>query len=570
MHTEKVRYSAATVICKARAGHSKCTLVILLLICTITAGVTAALADSQGDSTEFVRTREALRARDSSAYREYIDAAEELARMGLYTDALDMLNSLVQKNPRSHQQNPVGRKTGAESNRSLPWSFSVGSSFLDYNDIRTSNDPKDNVDTDTLQNRSSLYMRGSFEYSLPSFAHSLLIPRFYASNYTLSSGIDLQQKYAQGRWDISAGISAEKRLFGARTNLSSISPDKFRGADADSSDNISIKIRSSRTGPHSDEPFRYEFPVTIERICYRTNRPGYISHTSYTFTPRSEYHSSDYTRVLRASVRNSYIDYDALTRDPAKDTADVLHICPELETRAQLDATSFGLLLFTPLYFYDEKAWSPHRWRETHTELTIRHDPRQRPWGGSFDLRFLFEQEKRSDSLVWEIRGGHGNPFHRGFITYRLNGISWTLLPNVFFDIRDAVRLSAQCECSIREYTNKNSHDGHPLVNENYTPTARYIIESGTEITPRIQLRLQRQELSLNASAYVVFEHLQPYDYYDYSTKRIVGADAGIGGRLSASCRIHVSALFELLSEDNTGSNYNISLHLSSFFSRGH
>jgi hypothetical protein len=310
-------------------------LIILLLISGETQSDTGAEAS---DSLVYSRQKIKLLSADSTRFSHYIAAADELAALGLYSQALTLLNTLSENDTTATAATP--QHTASGSAKTHPdYRVRIGGEYIDFNDPESRRNEAEIIDPHSLDDRRAFVSAGLSWKPLQEI-DCTIEPEIELSNQDASGALAgaLWLLDSIVRCDIETG--GEKRFWHERYDTVitprgdkslRISETQFAGNRAEDADLLFGGARVNITNRYRPRRLLASCPVGVDFKKYRADSPPYISFIEYALSPELEYNSPDYSRSILFHCDSRYRTYASIRlSQEVKDTADRALLVPEL------------------------------------------------------------------------------------------------------------------------------------------------------------------------------------------------------------------------------------------------
>ncbi len=324
------------------------------------------------DSLSWVQTRQALMRQDSAAVYPYVQAADELAQLGLYDRAVEMIREAVSAPSDLSREMISDDSSPRASRKPVDVTFRAGADYIDYNDPEIEQHDNELIDPHALDDRNfygavslgarpsrgpiskiDLEVKGSNQYAVLSgrgnalFLDSMLFcmarlegkKNFWLEEY---------EKFITPRGDTALRV-ADTRFVGGSKNRS----DKMVG-----------EIILDITNRYDTRSSTWSLPVGVTFEKYRESHSPYISGINYHITPRFEWASDDFSKTVSAQMELGYCDYGEIFVDSVpKDTASRMTMRPMLSFSMWSDFLSTEV---RSAYVYERypQATMPQDWGE--------------------------------------------------------------------------------------------------------------------------------------------------------------------------------------------------------------
>lgn len=256
------------------------------------------VAAQPADSAAYASLRAAVAVHDSR--HPALSTAEALADAGLYDEAFDIL--------REHAPGPESETESKDTarKRDASWRVSSGVDYYHLEDFDTAAmTPEELRDYQRLtETPLSVWLRGKsiIRPALPGVEE--IAPEMYVSDRKARLETPARFSLPGGRMGIEPSLKAEKRLRAYAAGAS------FEPASADSSDMGGMSLRlTAGNGRHSDKPFIWSVPVTLDWEHYRHDHPGYEAFVEYRAAPSLEWRPASRPVGGRISATLEYEDY---------------------------------------------------------------------------------------------------------------------------------------------------------------------------------------------------------------------------------------------------------------------
>ncbi|MBD3418982.1 MAG: hypothetical protein GF398_02570 [Chitinivibrionales bacterium] len=548
------------------------------LLPVLLCGVTFADAPASSDSVTYRRAKQELLRLDSAGYATFIAAADELAQLGLYPQAVQLLSA---------QKVEVGGDSSRaphDSVQPLRWRIQTGGEYLDYNDPQTRRDKNEIIDPHLLDDQRG-YGSVAATWRPATGPAGLIRPE-----------IELSSRNALGKLSVCALLldsllvcdlegSAEKRFWHdvydtvitPRGNSSlKIVDSKFVGDRRDALDVVSGGAQVTITNRNRHRRVTLSLPLRIAARHYRSGKPPFTSFAEYGVMPEITLATRDYTQTVLLQCEANYADFATITLENARrDTADRLIIRPEISHAVWRDAYSLDSR-FSYLYENYRQADFPQSWGSVSLESKFGHRLLQR-MHPSFAVAYRHENSRRVHNPAWrEITGlvvNSVNPITNDTIydttfadktqklDYLVHGDYVKLVPSVSLEI---VKILS----SNLSFAYEESWQTDFRLRRQLAPTGKdtilwqdYLGEALRSYEPEIGLRLKRAAITASLSSAYRFTTSKKQGKYDYDQRSAwrFSADINFQPRKWLSCFAIFDGEFSRYDQQRTTQS-NISL----------
>lgn len=485
------------------------------------------------DSVLYAQKRTELLGADSANFHMYVAAADELAEMKMYRDAVSILQGLVTTEfpvtPSPAPIDTLSRATG-ERGAAVGGRISLGVDFYSYGD---------SIDVDTADTREERHTAAHLHTELtivPRATPQLrLSPELVLSSRTSHARIASSLALLDNKLRIEAYVTAEKPFWSDYAGKPG-----FVALKSDSSDMLGagggVVLLRARNG--SSPAFSMPLRAATER--YRANRYRYESNISVEALPRMEYTSSDFSRTfsLRCDVR--YTNYSQLRSRyresgliTVTDTSDKFSLRPELDFSYWTDdATAEAQVSYTMDLYANAHLPRIRQRPSTHISLSCRPGP----WiTTQITAEHEYEATINDDTISWTEYYGDIPYIVRdtALTTYTLHGNRLTATPEIRFHFAAHAAIPVSCVFELRSFpiiSRSMGHTIHPM----------YIEESMRALEPKVGLNISPSVLDLTLSVSYRREDVGSNPSYARKDKEILrlagDASLNFSKRHSAFC----------------------------------
>ena len=384
---------------------------ILLLLAALLVSASESFAETDtlpADSLIYAQTKQQIIRSDSAGAAQFIAAADELAALGLYKQALQLIHSLAGESAPSQSSDKKAASSDS-SIKALTCRIRAGGDYIDFNDPETQRNKEEVIDPHALDNRRA-YVSAALSWQ--PFAHKdiALLPKLEIANEDASGalGVSFRALNSMLLCDFEGG--AKKRFWHEdydtvvtpRGDKSlQVTEKEFAGNEKEDSDFLFGSIAVNLTNRQRHQQVIASLPVRIDGEKYREDRTPYISFIQYSLVPQVEYTTSDYTKSLLFLCEANYYDYSAIPVAAAKkDTADRVLVRPELSFNAWQKAYSFEART-SYMYEHYRNAQYPQNWSivQAYTKGRLKLLKKVVP---SAAIEYRHENSKRKKTVAWQ------------------------------------------------------------------------------------------------------------------------------------------------------------------------
>lgn len=483
--------------------------------------------DIHNDSLDYTARRTEIMALDSLKFKKYIEAADQLADLQLYSRALSVINGLVgQETTKRKDKYAKDSVQAAESEKYIFYKIRIGGDYLKFNDPQTSNNKAEIIDPHTLDDKR-VYSTFTMHIIPPQLAPVSFTPEIKVSNQ--QAGLSLRnvalffdslflfeieygvrKQFWQEEYDTVVTTKGDHAI--------SIAERDFSALKELPSDMFTVSVGLEFTNRYRGVSFTYNVPVRVNLKKYRENYSPYVSFIDYQMMPGIEYSSHDFSKTVRFQLECDFKDYNGinLIEGVIKDTADKIMIRPDFTFTAYSNTITNELAASYCFENYIDAEY-PKNWNQ----LILSSNHKMKGTAsiqGNVNITYLYEHSLReriiSDSTVVEIKT---NPFTLQPDTvwnkfqlrkeYTVYGNSITIAPEIVFEPKEWLKTG--CCISYKE-------TWYPVSDVAETD---YIVESVRSFIPELWCSIDKNRV--NIVSRLAWQHTvsKKSELYDYDNK---------------------------------------------------
>lgn len=260
----------------------------------------ASQASEPHDSTAYASFRHSMYAESDSLTIRYIQAADELAELGMYTEAIELLNKAQPlKGPEAQRKVPP--ETSGLPLFPKKWSVSAGSDYFRAEDFGVADTLDPRVKDSLARIRETpltIFSRATLEAGPTGPFHLTLVPSVTISNRDARMRLRSQLAFFDERIFVDFDAEGKKSIARWKDSLF-----VFVGRQPDSLDMLRGQGEIAVTNKRKLRALLYDLPLQIQVNHYRQASEGYRSFMEYSLRPMIEF-----TRNYQTSF-GSQMDY---------------------------------------------------------------------------------------------------------------------------------------------------------------------------------------------------------------------------------------------------------------------
>ncbi len=484
----------------------------------------------ENDSLTYATMRNDIADRNDHVVERYLSAAHELAELGMYTEAVEILRSAQSEQSGT---SPTGEKPeGFRAEPEHHWVISAGTDYLRIEDLGS----LDTLDSQTRDSLSRLrespltaYTRAEMEHQPVHPAISTLRPSVYFSNRHARFGLTSGFRFLDNRLEFAAEANAQKSL--SRRHDARIS---FVGTRADSQDLVESKVSMALVSDRDVYTRSYRVPVEIRNSHYRNGTLGYRSYVSFAARPQYELSGARFGKSIGAGAEYLFKDYYQVagggTPTPA-DSLDFHRILLRTWGRFRRDRSS-GALRFSYENEYRPTGYRPRRRQGTRSVVQARFAPSEH-LSLALSASHLFthetigtEAQTGKDSLVARTLAGivigHDTIYaEREFVQLPRKGHELQVEPSIILEFDQSWKAGLSLGITRLQYP------AAPLGEYRSVTVSRYIRPSSDEFRPRLEISYSSPSVLLRFAPHAVFDHVTDTGY-ETTDSRGAGASVSV------------------------------------------
>lgn len=384
------------------------TVVLSTAVCGFSAvGSTSAKPEDpdtvSADSAAYYRARTTFEQQNPEQGRRYINTADELAGLGLYEQAMKILEA-----HQGEMKSTAADEPAAESSRALEYRIRAGGEYRNYEDPDIQRNKYELIDPHLLDEQRG-YMSGGFTWRPAAPWARVVEPTAEVSNREGSCDLRTSALLLDSLLVLEIEGGGEKQFLNEvyentltprGDTIPRIVESEFVGAGPIDSDLLSGSVTATLRRDFARRNLDTRCPIRAGVKNYRVSRSPYVSYAEYHTMPEVSWNSADFSNSLVVNCEAGVSDYFPIRTDAGtKDTADRVLVRPEISYAGYAQGKSVDIRCS---YLYENflDAGLPSDWgiALVHGTGRISLSEKIEP---SLSAEYRYEHSARRKALAW-------------------------------------------------------------------------------------------------------------------------------------------------------------------------